>query len=195
MAITQEVAHEVIANALELARGIKEQVMEEAENPVIGINPMLVIGYGEAIEDGGGIVELDMSNGGNPAEVLPIVLSDLQKDGHLENWSWICLVTEAFMDKRIALDENYERGDAEKDYKENPFTTVKEIMVASIFTYDFQTFAGFQSFALDDFGKPVYEELEYQDKEAGKEGVIPFIFRSFTEWCHIQKIKKQAEDN
>lgn len=195
MAITQEVAHEVIANALELARGIKEAVMEEAENPIMGIQPLLVIGYGDKIEDGGGIVELDMSGNGNPAEVLPIVLSDLQKDGHLENWSWICLVTEAFIDKRIVLDENYQRGDAEKDYKENPFTTVKETMVASIFTYDFQQFAGFQTFVLDDFGKPVYEELEYQDEEAGKEGAIPFIFRSFTEWCHIQQIKKQAESN
>lgn len=195
MAITQEVAHEVIANALELARGIKEAVMEEAENPIMGINPLLVIGYGDKVEDGGGIVELDMSGNGNPAEVLPIVLSDLQKDGHLENWSWICLVTEAFIDKRIGLDENYERGDAEKDYKENPFTTVKETMVASIFTYDFQAFAGFQTFALDDFGKPVYEELEYQDEGAGNGGVIPFIFRSFTEFCHIQQIKKQAEGN
>ena len=82
MAITQEVAHEVISHALELARGIKEAVMEEAENPVMGIQPLLVIGLGETVEDGGGIVELDMSNGGNPAEVLPIVLSDLQKDGH-----------------------------------------------------------------------------------------------------------------
>lgn len=194
MAITQEVAHEVISNALELARGIKEAVMEEAENPIMGIQPMLVIGYGEAIEDGGGIVELDMSNGGNPAEVLPIVLSDLQKDGHLDKWSWICLVTEAFIDKRVG-EEGYERGDAEKDYKENPFTTVKETMVASIFTYDFQQFAGFQTFSLDDFGKPVYEELEFQEENAGSGGVIPFIFRSFTEWCHIQQIKKQAENN
>lgn len=195
MAITQEVAHEVIANSLELARGIKEQIMEEADNPVIGIHPMLVIGYGENIEDGGGIVELDLENGSNPATVLPQVLSELMDSGHLENWSWLCLITEAFIDKRIGRDENYERGDAEKDYKENPFTTVKEVMVASIFTYDFQQFGAFQTFVLDDFGKPVYDEVEYQDEDTAKEGLIPFVFRSFTEFCHIQQIKKQAEGN
>jgi hypothetical protein len=195
MAITQEVAHKVIANSLELARGIKEQVMEEADNPITGIHPMLVIGYGETIEDGGGIVELEMSNGSNPAEVLPAVLSDLQKDGHLEKWAWIGLIVEAFIDKRIGVDENYERGDAEKEYKENPFSTVKETMVVNIFTYDFQQFGAFQTFALDDFGKPVYQEVEFQDEGAGSEGLIPFVFRSFTEWCHIQEIKKQADSN
>lgn len=195
MAITEEVAHQVIANALELARGIKEQVMEEADNPIIGIHPMLVIGYGEAIEDGGGIIELDLQNGSHPAVVLPQVLNDLQQSGHLEKWSWLCLITEAFIDKRIGTDENYERGQAEQDYKENPFTSVKETMVASIFTYDFQQFGAFQTFALDDFGKPVYDEVEFQDEGQDTEGVIPFVFRSFTEFCHIQEIKKQAKGN
>jgi hypothetical protein len=195
MALTQETANEVISHALEMAKGIKEQVLEHADNPVAGIPPMLLIGHGDNIEDGGGIVQLDIEGINNPADILPQVLSDLNNDGHLQKWSWLCLIVEAYIDSRIGIDENYERGDAEKEYKENPFTTVKETMVANIYTYDFQQFGAYQVFSLDDAGKPVYDEVQFQDEGSDNGGLIPFIFRSFTEWCHIQEIKKQADNN
>ena len=40
MALTKETANQVIAHALEMAQGIKQQVMEHAENPVAGIPPI-----------------------------------------------------------------------------------------------------------------------------------------------------------
>ena len=194
MALTQETANEVIAHALEMAQGIKQQVMEHAENPVTGIPPILLIGFGDNIEDGGGIVELDIEGNSNPSDVLPQILSDLNKDGHLQKWSWMCLIVEAYIDKNIGIDENYERGDAEKEYKENPFTTVKETMVANIYTYDFRQFGAYQVFTLDDTGKPVYDEVQFQDEGSENGGLIPFIFHSFTEWCHIQEIKDKPQE-
>lgn len=191
MAITEEVAHEVITNALALARDLKADLVKEAENPVIGINPILIIGNGDSVEDGGGIAQM-VCEDLHPTDALPMMLSDLHKQGHLNNWSWICMVTEAFINPSQGEDlDTYERGSAQKDYEENPFTKVREAMCASLFTFEKDVWGGYQTFVLGDNGEPKFDEVELQEKNALAEGNIPFIFFSFADFCRMKK----AENN
>lgn len=196
MALTEEIANKVIENALDLARNMKEEVLKVAENPVVGINPLLIVGYGENIEDGGGIAEMVLDDL-HPTDALPMMLSDMYSQGHLNNWSWICLVVEAFIDtdQENMNRDDYERGTAQKDFETNPFTKVKEAMLATIFTIDKDVFGGYQTFVLGDNGEPKYDEVEVQEKDALRGGAIPFIFHSFADFCHMKEVERQAKNN
>ena len=196
MGLSEEMATQVIANALNMARNMKDDIVKEDGATDVGICPTIIVGYGDEMEDGGGICEIGIE-GVHPVDVLPNALSAMYSQGILKKWSWMCLIVEGYVGN--ASDEKdlekYERGSAEEDYKTNPLSKVQEALLATVFCFDESIFGGVQAFTLNDIGNPNYLDIEFHEKGKMDDGNIPFIFKSFIKFCKLREKEEQAKNN
>lgn len=193
MGLSQEMATEILTNALNMARGMKDDIVKETGSTEIGITPTLIVGYGDNMEEGGGICEIGVE-GVHPVDVLPNALSAMYSQGMLKKWSWMCLIVEGYINKGQDL-ENNNRGSAEEDFKTNPLSKVQEALLATIFCFDENMFGSVQAFTVSDTGHPDYQDAYFEDKSAMDGGNVPFIFKSFIKFCLAREKEERARYN
>ena len=123
-------------------------------------------------------------------------IEDVVRALPIERFETLMLVSESYM--RVSSEDtepfdmsNYQRGDMEKDYKENPFSNVREaIMVSAIDWHNSTLWGTVCAFTYDDNGVPSYMEPETHtislaDSEGESKGRIPDILTHTVRYMHL----------
>ena len=129
-------------------------------------------------------------------------IEDIVKHLKPQKFSFIALAAEGyFREARKDEDffpENYSKGDMETEYKENPFTDIREALIVTAIDWECQhLYSCHLPYRYDDNGVPVYDEqvsaftplhgVEYmkQNMEEIELGRIPTVLASFVLFMHL----------
>jgi hypothetical protein len=77
------------------------------------------------------------------------------------SFSFVAFAAEGYVSPELdeTAKDSYKRGDMEKEFKENPFTVVKEAMMINIIDWNCENmFTLVKPYSYDDFGVPVFGE-------------------------------------
>lgn len=205
---------------IELLEGSLRQTMEFAKEMKLSlaqenkgrydIAPFVVVGVEMTDEEGnkgigGAVVEMELSNSGNPADHLPQMLSDIHEQG-LRKFRWIMLIVEGYA-KRLDTGEgnadakkyqdlseyaDYQRGQLEKEFHENPLSGVEEGLIGCAFSWSGESAGATQFYKCGDDGSPIYDEemviTSHEKHDEGQGGRIPEIFSSFIKYCQMVEL-------
>lgn len=195
----EELLEKSLRATLAMTKQMKQAKCEH-HNGHADINPFLVFGI-EMKDDegneglGGAVIELDLSEGENAVEHLPQVLSEISEQG-MRKFLWVMLVCEGYCERndnnaeKLMSSPDYERGTLEKDFLNNPTSTVSEGIIATVFGWEGGSSAFTQFYKYGDDGLPVYEEeneytVTYYPKTKPQMGLVPEIMYSFLGYCHL----------
>lgn len=148
----------------------KEESM--SDNP-----PMLLIGFAtdptdDDYEDALAFQQENNTSKPYKVALLPLMhrddpiecISDVVKHLNPRPFSFVALVAEGYyrdMSKQGKTDDilaNYEKGDMEKDYKENPFTDVREAIVVTAVDWNCEhLYSAYSPYRYDDNGVPMFD--------------------------------------
>ena len=128
----------------------------------------------------------------DPAECLVDIIGNFPVD----KFSFLFLITEGYRDTAVNSTDDfakkmkdYERGDMAKEFAENPFTTITEVITVHGYDWDLTTrFVRFCDYKYDDKGVPVFGDLESHDdsvKEDDERGRIDEILFRGVQFHHL----------
>jgi len=129
-------------------------------------------------------------------------IEDVVKHLNPRPFSFVALCAEGYFrevkDDPKFFPENYAQGDMEKEYKENPFTDIREALVITAIDWECQhLYSCHLPYRYDDNGVPLYDEqvsaftplhgVDYlrQKMEDLEMGRIPTVLTSFVMFTHL----------
>lgn len=128
---------------------------------------------------------LDEHPAENLEHLLSALSSQLLKINKTLSWDWIGYLVEGFM-KSEPEKMGYEAGTLENDYHTNIESSVQEVLVVSLFSWEGDDFCTTVPYKYGDDGMPVWGEMFSSDTRTdGVEtgGRIRFIFQAFRKFC------------
>lgn len=209
---TQEVLEGSLRQSVEMAKMMKHEACRD-NNGHYDLPPFLIAGIAMKDEDGeegiaGAVVEMDLANGTHPVDVLPKMLSDLHEEG-LKKFEWLIFIVEGFAKRadthggktpsdKVPLGDDYERGDLEKDFRENPASEVEEGIIGTLYAWGGQGATLTQFYKYGDDGLPMYEEqtddmMNYHEADNPQQGRLPDVFHAFVRYCHMTEMLSNTE--
>jgi len=102
-------------------------------------------------------------------------LTDVIGNFPIDKFSFLFFIAESYRETAITTDDpdwqdkikEYEHGDMAKDFAENPFTTITEILSGFGYDWDLSNrFVAFVDYKYDDKGLPVFTEMEQLSDKA-----------------------------
>ena len=120
---------------------------------------------------------------GHPFESLPDVLSNAFNDG-LKEFDTISIVVDSYvrMSKPDGSRE-YERGELEKEYKNNPKTDVVEALTVATYGYHGGSAGRCVSYVYNDKGLPQFTPIEGQEDQLIKSEFVDFVMSKYIDFC------------
>lgn len=157
----------------------KKDMCEENAGPA-DISPLII---GADINGKGFIMPDTLEN--DAADNLPLLLSalvnELQDLNNTLAWNWVAYIAEGY-EKLSSLPSDFERGAFEKEYRTNPASDVREVLLVSLFTWEGVDICGSVPYYYGDDGMPVWSE-ERESELTKDQGLIPFTFATFRKYC------------
>lgn len=148
-----------------------KESMCQANNGPYDLAPMLHIKY-QHLNSYCGVL---MAGCGHPVDAIPVVWQKVLENGMPE---FVMILTEGYATKSKEFPENYQRGQMEEDFKNNPDSEVVEIL--NVHAIDIKTgdqANAFVSFKYDDHGQPEFDEPAYAPCEGeALNANVPMIF-------------------
>lgn len=173
---------ELLARIVETAKETKQDLCEEHGGPADGMPILLGLDTAETP-----FMLPDVLDG-HPTDNLGVILNLLanklnEKNGTMK-WQWLAYIVEGYLNDASSEDEleNHERGDYERDYKNNPASTVKEGIIVSLFTWEGESACTTIVYHYGDDGMPVWENTIEGDESP--QGLVPEIFGQFRAYCY-----------
>jgi hypothetical protein len=124
---------------------------------------------------------------GHPFESLPDVLSDAFNDGLCE-FDTVSIVVDSYVRvKSNGGNTNYQRGDLEREYKNNPNPDVKEALTVSTYGYYGESAGKCVSYVYDDKGLPEFTVLEDSEGAIVRSEFVDFVMSKFVDFCKRNK--------
>ena len=175
MSVPNELLSTLVATFMET----KKELCEENAGPA-DITPLII---GSDINGKGFVLPDTLENGAT--DNLPLLLSalvnELQDLNDTLAWKWVAYIAEGF-EKASGLPADFERGAFEKEYRTNPASDVREVLLVSLFTWEGVDMCGSVSYHYGDDGMPVWSE-QRECELTPAQGVIPFTFGTFRKYC------------
>jgi len=204
----KEVLEKALISTMDLMKAMKSSACEENKGHT-DLNPMVVVGLDIKDDEGneglgGQVVEMELSKGEHPVDVLPKMLSDLAESG-LHQFRFIMFLVEGFARRatteegqkelaNLTEDGGYERGALEKDFHENPASNVEEGIIGTAFAWTGESATLAQFYKYGDDGLPIYDEenadVTTYDKGNEQQGKVPDVFYKFIKYCHLVQMSK-----
>jgi hypothetical protein len=157
----------------------KKELCEENIGPA-DITPLII---GSDINGKGFVLPDTLED--SPTDNLPLLLSalvnELQDLNNTLAWNWVAYIAEGY-EKASGLPSDFRRGAFEKEYRTNPASDVKEVLLVSLFTWEGVDTCGSVSYHYGDDGMPVWSE-QRECELTSEQGVIPFTFGTFRKYC------------
>lgn len=172
---------ELLDRIITVAQENKYEVCQDNGGPA-DIAPIII-----GLDDTGTPFMMPDTMEGHPTDNLAYILQHLANGLHDKNgtmkWQWIAYVVEGYLNDSETIEglDEHQRGDYERDYKNNPASTVKEGIIASLYTWEGEDSCQTTVYHYGDDGMPVWETTLEPDEHP--EGMVPFIIRSFREFC------------
>lgn len=170
-------SNQLIDQILRAAVEAKEGVCEEHKGPK-DVEPFIC-----GVAKGGEPFAMPDTLDGHPSENLPLLLMYLanalnDKNGTME-WEWLAYIVEGYVHEADDEDD-FQRGQLERDFKNNPASAVKESMIANLYMWDGDNKVQSITYSYGDDGMPVWGEPVNAEET---KGMVPFIFDSFRTFC------------
>jgi len=172
---------ELLSRIAETAKETKLELCQEHGGPADGM-PILL-----GLDPTGTPFMIPDVLEGHPTDNLGVILGLLSEKLSEKNdtmrWEWLAYIAEGYLNDSPTLNEldTHERGDYERDYKNNPASTVKEGVIITMFTWDGDSACTTLVYHYGDDGMPVWEEALETDE--APQGLVPDIFRNFHAYC------------
>lgn len=173
---------ELLARIAETAKETKYELCQEHGGPADGM-PVLL-----GMDSVGTPFMLPDVLEGHPTDNLGIILNllanKLDEKNETMRWEWLAYIVEGYLndvpDENFL--ENHERGEYERDYKNNPASTVREGIIVTLFTWEGESACTTLVYHYGDDGMPVW--LESLETDESPQGLVPEIFGQFRAYCH-----------
>lgn len=174
-------SNELMSKIIETAKEMKSELCDEHKGPADGTPIILGVAKG-----GEPFLMPDILDG-HPTDNLALLLQQLssalkEKHGTME-WEWLAYIVEGYINEDA---QEFERGLMERDFKNNPASTVKESIIASLFTWNGENIVQSVTYTYGDDGLPVWDTVMDSDEAIG---IVPFIFTSFRTFCQTEGTK------
>lgn len=175
---------ELLARIAETAKETKLELCQEHGGPADGM-PILL-----GLDPVGTPFMLPDVLEGHPTDNLAVILNLLAQKLNEKNetmkWEWLAYIVEGYLNDSPTVEEldAHERGDYERDYKNNPASTVKEGLIITLFTWEGDSACATIVYHYGDDGMPVWENTLEPDEEPM--GLVPDIFRNFRTFCQYE---------
>ena len=122
---------------------------------------------------------------GHPFESLPDVLSDAFNDG-LSEFDTVSVVVDSYV--RVKKDvTGYQRGDLEREYKNNPDTDVAEALTVATYGYHGESAGRCVKYVYNDKGLPEFTDLTGDTSAITKSEFVDFVMSKFIDFCKRNK--------
>ena len=119
---------------------------------------------------------------GHPFESLPTVLSDAYNDG-LDEFDTVSIVVDSYVRlKKLDSLTGYQRGDLEKEYKNNPDTPVSEALTVATYGYDGSSAGKCVKYVYNDNGLPEFTMIDEGEATIRSE-FVDFVMTNYIEFC------------
>ena len=166
--------HEVSTKISKIAQLRKAEICAE-DNGISDMQSFVVFHNGDMFECRQSGVD------GHPFESLPLVLNDAYNDG-LTKFDSISLVVDSFYRDRIN-DPNYQKGDLQKDFSNNPMSTVVECLTTVTYGYDGHSVGTVVKYVYNDKGLPEFTLVTDKDHSEMKSEFVDFVMTKYIEFC------------
>jgi hypothetical protein len=182
----------VLEDALERAMYAKTEMCKE--EPMSDNPPMLLVGYNkENVEEKTRLTIGDDDDSEMQIGMVPLIHKDDVRECLVDaigaiptqKFEFLILAVEGYKDEMSEdLPEGWSRGDLAKDFKENPFTTVREGVIVSGVDWEHKyAINGACTYSYDDKGVPQFGEPAWSQVEISEEtGMMTFIMASACEF-------------
>jgi hypothetical protein len=182
----------VLEDALERAMYAKTEMCKE--EPMSDNPPMLLVGYNkENVEEKTRLTIGDDDDSEMQIGMVPLIHKDDVRECLVDaigaiptqKFEFLILAVEGYKDEMSEdLPEGWSRGDLAKDFKENPFTTVREGVIVSGVDWEHKyAINGACTYSYDDKGVPQFGEPSWSQVEISEEtGMMTFIMASACEF-------------
>lgn len=182
----------VLEDALERAIYAKTEMCKE--EPMSDNPPMLLVGYNkENVEEKTRLTIGDDDDSEMQIGMVPLIHKDDVRECLVDaigaiptqKFEFLILAVEGYKDEMSEdLPEGWSRGDLAKDFKENPFTTVREGVIVSGVDWEHKyAINGACTYSYDDKGVPQFGEPSWSQVEISEEtGMMTFIMASACEF-------------
>jgi hypothetical protein len=192
--------------SMDKIKGMKLHACRE-NNGHADIPPLVLVGKSFPTEGedemriGVGAVMMEMENGENPADHLPILLSQLYEKVGMEDVVFLAFLVEGFARNteaktyEQALTEHQQFGSMEDDFRNNPNSDVQEGLIATIYGMDGTSAHMACFYKYGDDGLPIYEddnEISWAD-DLDEQGRVPSIFHSFIKYHDMATLVKGVD--
>ena len=166
--------HEVSTKISKIAQLRKAEICAE-DNGISDMQSFVVFHNGDRFECRQSGLD------GHPFESLPLVLNDAYNDG-LTKFDSISLVVDSFYRDRIN-DPNYQKGDLQKDFSNNPMSTVVECLTTVTYGYDGHSVGTVVKYVYNDKGLPEFTLVTDKDHSEMKSEFVDFVMTKYIEFC------------
>jgi len=184
----------VLEDAMERAMYAKTEMCKE--EPMSDNPPMLLVGYDKKnVEEKTRLTIGDDDESEMQIGMVPLIHKDDVRECLVDaigaiptqKFEFLILAVEGYRDTMVEngeMPEGWSRGDLGKDFKENPFTTVKEGVVVSGVDWEHEyAINGACTYSYDDKGVPQWDEVMWTEIEISEEtGMMTFIMASACEF-------------
>jgi hypothetical protein len=182
----------VLEDALERAIYAKTEMCKD--EPMSDNPPMLLVGYNkENVEEKTRLTIGDDDDSELQIGMVPLIHKDDVRECLVDaigaiptqKFEFLILAVEGYKDEMSEdLPEGWSRGDLAKDFKENPFTTVREGVIVSGVDWEHKyAINGACTYSYDDKGVPQFGEPMWSQVEISEEtGMMTFIMASACEF-------------
>ena len=119
---------------------------------------------------------------GHPFESLPDVLSKAYDDG-LDEFDTVSIVVDSYVRlKKLDSLTGYQRGDLEREYKNNPNAPVSEALTVATYGYDGGSAGKCVKYIYNDNGLPEFTMID--DGEASiRSEFVDFVMTKYIDFC------------
>jgi len=182
MAINETISEEmskIMLDVLDRTKYAKEQMCKD--EGMTDTPPLMLVAYKSDDEDAVEYQEENELSSPYKIAMIPLIhredvleaYEDVVKAMPIREFSFLFLCVEGFCRSADTSEEiDFERGEMQKDFSENPFSEVREAIVVTGMDWDGSLIgSATQMYRYDDFGVPVYSEEDYMaDVSEVKEG-------------------------
>lgn len=162
------------------------------EEPMSDCPPIAIVSHGDKDDDS--IAVIPLIHSGDVREALSDVISAMP----VQKFNYMALSLEGYHDTALdgKMPDDYERNDLAKDFKENPFTTVREGLIINGVDWEHKySITGHVEYTYDDRGVPSFGEVSWTEESSDDVvGIMSIILVKACKYMQAKILAKSFAD-